>query len=360
MRRMSITQSGMRFSAMALLGALLLGALTSPVHAVVVASLDNPENSQDEPLNHNRFFASPGGFTINTDLTAADGNKFAGVTLAGGNDGVEDVGMIWALDIPEYETAGTNTNGGTGLGKELENGDVIRYTLWMATDPNDPLLNEGEWTDSIKFELTEVGLSGGSGAEVYDTGNDLPEDFTAGNCNIASGEASCTSHATPEIVSTGWTQFSVQYEIDDFDFSSGTVDDVVHIRAVMFLGDFQSAEAIQGTVYIDNMSVEIFDDIAAANASPPDPTYPGGHLPSAGVSGDFDGDGDVDGADFLTWQRDLGDASSLGLWEGNFGTSAANVAASNVPEPSSALLALLALGSLSIARKKRIDAGLPC
>ncbi len=60
-----------------------------------------------------------------------------------------------------------------------------------------------------------------------------------------------------------------------------------------------------------------------------------------GQPGDFDGDGDVDGADFLSWQRDT-NVGSLSDWETNFGTSnvsAASVSSfSAVPEPSSAIL----------------------
>jgi len=66
--------------------------------------------------------------------------------------------------------------------------------------------------------------------------------------------------------------------------------------------------------------------------------------------GDFDMDGDVDGADFLTWQRDLGGAADLALWEGNFGAPNATTAAvSAVPEPASWLLAC----SMAVAAASR-------
>lgn len=56
-----------------------------------------------------------------------------------------------------------------------------------------------------------------------------------------------------------------------------------------------------------------------------------------GLPGDFDDDGDVDGDDFLKWQRDLGDSVNLALWEANYGAPlAASVAA--VPEPTTAAL----------------------
>ena len=63
--------------------------------------------------------------------------------------------------------------------------------------------------------------------------------------------------------------------------------------------------------------------------------------------GDFDADGDVDGADFLAWQRTDGTADGLLDWQVNYPAAAlaASSAASAVPEPTSvALLALSALG----------------
>lgn len=63
--------------------------------------------------------------------------------------------------------------------------------------------------------------------------------------------------------------------------------------------------------------------------------------------GDFDFDGDVDGHDFLTWQRavpDL-DAADLADWEANFGSGvgASVGAVGAIPEPSSVALGICAL-----------------
>jgi hypothetical protein len=52
-------------------------------------------------------------------------------------------------------------------------------------------------------------------------------------------------------------------------------------------------------------------------------------------SADFDADGDVDGADFLAWQRDAS-VGALADWKANFGvarTASANNASTTVPEP---------------------------
>jgi hypothetical protein len=74
---------------------------------------------------------------------------------------------------------------------------------------------------------------------------------------------------------------------------------------------------------------------------------------------DFDGDGDVDGADFLTWQRGLGTAggqaqgnangdsiingADLDIWRDQFGSGASTVATSAIPEPTTGVLAAAAL-----------------
>ncbi len=67
-------------------------------------------------------------------------------------------------------------------------------------------------------------------------------------------------------------------------------------------------------------------------------------------SGDFDGDLDVDGNDFLVWQRGGSPhgatASDLTLWESNFGTSSLLTVAAGVPEPNT--LVLLFFGAISL------------
>ena len=66
------------------------------------------------------------------------------------------------------------------------------------------------------------------------------------------------------------------------------------------------------------------------------------------LAGDFDVDGNVDGLDFLKWQRGFGDiydSADLAEWEANYGMVASLIAASAVvPEPATVLMA----GSLGV------------
>ncbi|TWU29259.1 hypothetical protein [Bythopirellula polymerisocia] len=63
-------------------------------------------------------------------------------------------------------------------------------------------------------------------------------------------------------------------------------------------------------------------------------------------TGDFDGDGDVDGHDFLVWQRGGSpngiNSGDLAIWQAQYGTSPPLVAGLAVPEPSALLLTLIA------------------
>ena len=68
------------------------------------------------------------------------------------------------------------------------------------------------------------------------------------------------------------------------------------------------------------------------------------------IDGDFDGNGIVDGSDFLYWQRDpsVGD---LADWQQNYGASV-GVSTSRVPEPASISLAALVIGIFAKRRRR--------
>jgi hypothetical protein len=94
-------------------------------------------------------------------------------------------------------------------------------------------------------------------------------------------------------------------------------------------------------------------------------------------SADFDGDGDIDGADFLIWQRGFGlggqvsnsngdadgsgtvDAADLDVWSDQYGLVVASLATSNpgtvaVPEPASCCLLLLGIGTILTGRQRLV------
>jgi hypothetical protein len=77
--------------------------------------------------------------------------------------------------------------------------------------------------------------------------------------------------------------------------------------------------------------------------------------PAAGLPGDVDGNGKVDGHDFLLIQRGLGStytSADVAAWKANFGTPAAQ-AASAVPEPAALAAAMVGLLGVASARRRR-------
>jgi hypothetical protein len=88
----------------------------------------------------------------------------------------------------------------------------------------------------------------------------------------------------------------------------------------------------------------------------------------AGLPGDFNGDGKVDAADYVVWQKNGGTQADYDLWRANFGRMAGSGAASAasasrtppqgwsssaVPEPSSAVLIIAGLLSICLATRRR-------
>jgi hypothetical protein len=69
-----------------------------------------------------------------------------------------------------------------------------------------------------------------------------------------------------------------------------------------------------------------------------------------GVSGDFDNDGDVDGRDFLVWQRTDRTSAGLTAWQQSYGQSGDLNAVAAVPEPSAVFLMIVCLPSAACRR----------
>jgi len=168
--------------------------------------------------------------------------------------------------------------------------------------------------------------------------------------------------------SLGWHKLGVTISDVDFKFY---VDDIlarVVDRADGFNGTpvtVRSFDEIRmGAGVSNNNNASYFDDMRVVL----NPII----VPPPTEDADFDGDGDVDGADFLTWQQNLGvsdgsaeladgdaddngnvDAADLAVWQDQFGTGAAVPAASAIPEPATlALSALALLGGLAVTRRR--------
>lgn len=78
----------------------------------------------------------------------------------------------------------------------------------------------------------------------------------------------------------------------------------------------------------------------------------------AGLPGDFDFDGDVDGFDFLKWQRgespDPLSQSDLTSWETNYGAETLQAVTTTVPEPSTSMLLTVLASALWSLRLRQV------
>jgi hypothetical protein len=114
-----------------------------------------------------------------------------------------------------------------------------------------------------------------------------------------------------------------------------------------------------GAGAIDSLEIVLFENgsgnrISGAGGQPTGQSeffFNNLQINSAGIEGDYNADGRVDGADFLIWQRLLGSSSSLAdgnhsgtidtgdlvVWKDHFGISGSVTSVSSVPEPSVAV-----------------------
>ena len=83
-----------------------------------------------------------------------------------------------------------------------------------------------------------------------------------------------------------------------------------------------------------------------------------GSLAGSFSPGDFDQDGDIDGDDFLTWQRGLDStysAADLANWEDYFGNASSAVASAlSVPEPAASALGLCFAAIAALSPQHRL------
>jgi PEP-CTERM motif len=191
-----------------------------------------------------------------------DGNQFAIIEQVGQFNGT---GLAQHVDIADV----------TAL-QPLFDGVTLRASAWVLSDPNNP------WnplaTDGFKIEFYNTALGTfGSLAMTNETEN---------------GFGLGLSPAAQSPSTSAWTQQSFTVPITNADVDFGSLQE---IRPVLFQGDWTGTSPATGRLFVDGMTLEVFPDIATANATALPANMPGGFNPAPPVdlSGDINGDGFV-------------------------------------------------------------------
>ena len=241
--------------------------------------------------------------------------------------GSGDVGRGLAADIdpnsPGYEIWATSnetiysSEDGSQLGPIVNQhrNRLYNFAIWWDGDLSRELLNE----DSIWKWNTS------SGAE-----NVILEAWQDGAAQSVEGKWTPALQAD---IFGDWREEVIWRNETNTELQIWTTTDSASNRIHTLMHDTQYREAIawQNVGYNQPPHPSFF--LGAGMDDPPQPLiYFAGQL-----EGDFDGDDDVDGADFLQWQRGFPnqyDQNDLADWQSNYGsTSSPVIAASSNPEP---------------------------
>jgi hypothetical protein len=340
--------------------------------------------------NYGHFFVGRGASTNATvNITGGElnvGNRFlmgsgtatgvttnhSGGTLNASTDiRVGDVGDVGVTDST-YNLSGTgvlnSTAGGIvgrqGTGRFIQTGGVANFTDTLALGNREVAANAT--TGLYKISAGELNAGAAAGTTALNIApNGTGEFRVAGDGAIINLYGSLLSNNTDNGIGT------LAFELEPSELLStiNVTDSAVFSLGSKLVFDATNASPTQTTY--DLLKAASIDDQGLEFSGPSGWSYQivtgdsGQILQAVGPtiadeSADFDGDGDVDGRDFLIWQRGFGltgsaspadgDANSdgnvndadLAIWQTQYASVPTAAAVATVPEPATAVVSLIA------------------
>ena len=343
------------------------GRIGSQVGSIGTVTVDG-DNGSGIPSTWTNFGSLYVGFLGNGTLNIQNGGAVSN-TLSGnigrsagstGTATVDGTDSTWTLSSSLTVGGSSTLAGGTGTLDVLNNGLVDVGGTLKIWNPGTVTLDGGS-IDATTIDNTDGGTFDFiDGTLTVDT---FLGDLTQDGGTISPGDSPGTTTITGNYTINAGT-----LEIEIGGLIQGTEYDFLDVAGNVDLGGTLDVSLIDGFVPAPGDAFEIITaaSILGTFATESLPALPGSlewfvHYSGTSVeltstfAGDFDFDGDVDGADFLEWQQGLGsiyDANDLADWEANYGAVASLAETSTaVPEPNS--LALLSLGGLLALRSFR-------
>ena len=362
------------------LTAVLLVSMTTVTFADSVVMDDDFESYLDPSALQSKWVSTIGSTSSTFLATQAAPGPYPLSPLPGALDGQAAVfdgtvgigsGSVnqWATPFSIAPSATQNVEltvdlayDGTPFDKKLSVG--LRYTNGTVTEN---LIELGFWnafafSPILQFAHRAVLPSGGDNWQPYGLDSTLNE---IGEINSKAGELAGTPgtpqaahfHRFKAIISQSDIKFTLDLfgdgmnnltntpGIDAMDIDADAVVTADGFNDLRFGIPSASGSSTNPFLGVDNISLKLVDIVVPTG------------------NADFDTDGDVDGKDFLTWQRNSGlmggatlmdgdanndqkvDAVDLGIWQTQYGTPLTPSLAA-VPEPASAVLLLLAMAGL--------------
>jgi len=281
----------------------------------------------------NPFVTSSALFENNGELTKL-GRLYHGeeeVIPAGGmllNPNFEDTALI----APTYQAPGANNwttiNHADRSAYYAHTGrQSLSLAPGLASSQNEPGIARQEFTVGVDVDINETYSMG---AWVFHPSDDPLTGTREATLRIQWFDSSNTLIGDERILA-----LDASSPTDEWLFIS--LEDVLipnniniaEVRATLWVNNVGPTSVNSGTAY--------FDDVIFKQGA------------SLFVAGDYDVDGDVDGQDFLFWQRNPG-VGLLADWETNYGTSVVQVATALVPEPNTTALAVIAWFSCRLSK----------